>query len=109
MHAMSYPGVEKIVYSTCSIHEEENESVVRYALENCNRQFRLVNIFEGQWKSGRGLVKDDYDRENNLDFCIRTSYSSNFTNGFFISCFERVCDSDEKMAVNEDMNEISEE
>jgi len=102
MHAMSYPGVERIVYSTCSIHEEENENVVRYALENCGRRFRLVNIFEGQWKSGRGLVKDDYDRENNLDFCIRTSYSSNFTNGFFISCFERV-------EMNEDMNEVEEE
>ncbi len=109
MHAMSYPGVERIVYSTCSIHEEENENVVRYALENCGRRFRLVNIFEGQWKSGRGLVKDDYDRENNLDFCIRTSYSSNFTNGFFISCFERVCDSDERAKVNEDMNEVEEE
>lgn len=90
MHAMSFPGVERIVYSTCSIHEEENENVVRYALKKCQGRFRLVNLFEGQWKSGRGWVQSDADRKMNLDFCIRTSYSKNFTNGFFISCFERV-------------------
>lgn len=110
LHAMSFPNVERIVYSTCSIHEEENENVVRHALENCDKQFRLVNIFEDQWKSGRGLVKSDKDKEKNLDFCIRTSYSQNFTNGFFISCFERIENDNDKitditMENNEDDNE----
>lgn len=106
-HAMSFPGVERIVYSTCSIHEEENENVVRYALKH-NPQFRLVNIFEGQWKSGRGIVKSNRDKRLNLDYCIRTSYSSNFTNGFFISCFERM--SEEEMSQRpEVMEEENEE
>lgn len=101
MHAMSYPSVEKIVYSTCSIHEEENENVVRYALEKGLGRWRLVNIFEGQWMSGRGIVKSDEDKKMNLDYCIRASYSSNLTNGFFISCFEKVGDEQMEEVINE--------
>ena len=103
---MSFPNVQRIVYSTCSIHEEENENVVRYALENCDAKFRLVHIFENKWLSGRGLVKNDYDKKLNLDYCIRTSYESNFTNGFFISCFERIEEDEiqqgQEMAESED-------
>lgn len=106
-HAMSFPAVERIVYSTCSIHEEENENVVRYALQNCENKFRLVHIFQGQWKSGRGLVKTDEDRAMNLDFCIRTSYSRNYTNGFFISCFEKI--PDEEMDVVKCENDSEEQ
>ncbi len=79
---MSFPNVERIVYSTCSIHEEENENVVRYALENCNKNFQLVNILEDKWTNGRGITKTDYDKNVlHLDYCIRTSYENNFTNG----------------------------
>ena len=88
---MSFPNVERIVYSTCSIHEEENENVVRYVLENCNKSFRLVNILENKWSYGRGITKTEYDKDVlHLDYCIRTSYENNFTNGFFVSCFERI-------------------
>ena len=104
MHAMSFPNVQRIVYSTCSIHEEENENVVRFALENCNNRFKLVNILEDKWNDGRGLVKNDKDKELNLDYCIRTSYEKNFTNGFFVSCFELAQDQDENI-LDTHMNE----
>jgi len=35
-HAMSFQQVQTIVYSTCSIHEEENEQVIYRAIEEMN-------------------------------------------------------------------------
>jgi putative methyltransferase len=32
-HALSFPAMKKVVYSTCSIHEQENEQVVKTVLE----------------------------------------------------------------------------
>ena len=89
LHAMSFRNVTKIVYSTCSIHQEENENVVRYALKNCDDRFRLVNLFSDKWNYGRGICLDENDKNYlHLDYCIRTSFENNFTNGFFIASFE---------------------
>ena len=35
-----------------------------------------------------------------LDYCIRTSYEQNLTNGFFVSCFERVQVDTEEIEIN---------
>nr|CAX82436.1 Putative methyltransferase NSUN5 [Schistosoma japonicum] len=95
-HALNFPNVQRIVYSTCSIHPEENEAVVQ---ENANRvsdKFYLETIWPNTiplnsvdnitatpqvWKH-RGL--SEYQCES----CIRSS-QKDLTNGFFVALFVR--------------------
>uniref|UniRef100_A0A8C8C7L0 SAM-dependent MTase RsmB/NOP-type domain-containing protein n=1 Tax=Oncorhynchus tshawytscha TaxID=74940 RepID=A0A8C8C7L0_ONCTS len=52
IHALKFPKVQVVVYSTCSLYPEENEEVVRGALEQAGptegpklQAFRLVSFF----------------------------------------------------------------
>ena len=91
-HAMSFPSVKRIVYSTCSVHEEENENVVLYGLKHCKNRFKLENIFP-EWpnRGHKTIAKNNLSkREFNLDYCVRTDIRDNLTNGFFVACFVNV-------------------
>lgn len=87
-HAMQFPSVVKIVYSTCSTHPEENEDVVRDALTASSGRFELVPRSEAlpTW-SRRGL--DSKSRGVDAQSLIRCSPEDG-TNGFFVACFRRV-------------------
>ena len=99
-HSMSFPNVDRIVYSTCSVHEEENEAVVAKALsevmnnseeeEDGNEWQLMAPVCLEHWprrgKEGGigGLTKDQANcliRANGLD--------GDETNGFFVSFFVR--------------------
>lgn len=86
-HTMQFPSVVKIVYSTCSIHPEENEHVVQDALVASGGRFELVPNSEvlPAWPR-RGL--DTEFRAHEAQSLIRCSPEDG-TNGFFVACFRR--------------------
>jgi len=91
-HAMKFPVAEKIVYSTCSIHPEENEHVVREALkstEALQAHFHLAPRSQVMpaWER-RGRPEEMYDPAD-AESLIRTMPGVDRTNGFFVAVFVR--------------------
>ncbi|KAK7690606.1 hypothetical protein QCA50_005705 [Cerrena zonata] len=91
-HAMKFPSVKRIVYSTCSVHAIENEHVVRQVLksEECiNGPFALAHPGEvlPTWK--RRGIPTEMDDPRHAASLIRCTPGEDATNGFFVSMFIR--------------------
>ncbi|KAF4351362.1 hypothetical protein F8388_022737 [Cannabis sativa] len=81
-HALSFPSVERIVYSTCSIHEVENEAIIKSVLSLASSfGFELEAPFP-QWPR-RGLPV--FEGSEKL---LRTDPVED-REGFFIALFVR--------------------
>ncbi|XP_073526855.1 28S rRNA (cytosine-C(5))-methyltransferase [Phyllobates terribilis] len=80
-HALQFPSAQYVVYSTCSVHQQENEDVVQDILEQ-HPDFRLVNVLPS-WPV-RGL-----NTFPGSECCLRASLSDTLTNGFFVALFQR--------------------
>ncbi|NXE29153.1 NSUN5 methyltransferase, partial [Ardeotis kori] len=106
-HALSFPALRRLVYSTCSLHREENEDVVQAVLQERGLAFgcvgrgaaaqrwvlraavltpvprcRLVNAFPS-WPC-RGLAAFP-----GAQSCLRASPAETLTHGFFVAVLER--------------------
>jgi putative methyltransferase len=86
--AISFPNVQYVVYSTCSIHQEENEIVVSSLLNGTNGElWELVapNGFESWSRRGQvveGLTEDEAEK---MIRCLPVDG----TNGFFVALLKR--------------------
>ncbi|XP_061592561.1 probable 28S rRNA (cytosine-C(5))-methyltransferase [Cololabis saira] len=77
-HGLRFPRLKRLVYSTCSVHSQENEDVVTACLQQ-NPGFRLVSLLP-QWPE-RGLEP--------LSQCLRASTTKTLTHGFFVALLEK--------------------
>jgi 25S rRNA (cytosine2278-C5)-methyltransferase len=90
-HALSFPSVQRVVYSTCSIHSEENEKVVNIILNEVTGWRVLRRDEQPQrlrnWRR-RGLVEECVS-EGVAQGCIRCEKGTDGTIGFFAVGFVR--------------------
>lgn len=80
-HALKFPHVMRVCYSTCSLYMNENEMVVESALKS-NKDFNLVNLK----KRFKGL-NCGFGQKGKK--CLRANPFSEETDGFFIALFKR--------------------
>ncbi|XP_048225024.1 28S rRNA (cytosine-C(5))-methyltransferase isoform X2 [Perognathus longimembris pacificus] len=81
-HALTFPALKRLVYSTCSLCQEENEDVVQRALEESSGAFRLAPTLPS-WPH-RGLKTFP-----GAEHCLRASPEATLTGGFFVAVIER--------------------
>lgn len=82
----NFPNAKRIIYSTCSLHPEENEEVVDEVLADIGNAYRLVPV--------RQLLKNNWtnfssEKYNCGDTCLYSKPDDDFCNGFFVAIFER--------------------
>ncbi|XP_058123971.1 28S rRNA (cytosine-C(5))-methyltransferase-like [Anopheles ziemanni] len=86
-HAMNgFPNAKRIVYSTCSIHEQENERVVESILRH-NGHFKLLDAREELGKEWLNLGSEKYPGIG--ERCLYARTEIDLTIGMFVAVFER--------------------
>lgn len=86
-HALlNFPNAKRIVYSTCSIHPEENEQVIDEILENVQDAYKLSPLKDLLNQNWLNFSSKKY---NCSDKCLYANSDIDLCNGFFVAVFER--------------------
>ncbi|KAF8247076.1 S-adenosyl-L-methionine-dependent methyltransferase [Wilcoxina mikolae CBS 423.85] len=94
LHAMTFPSAQKISYSTCSIHAEENEHVVTSVLASKvarRRGWHVEKRADGnlrEWER-RGIPESCGGDEDVAEACVRCNPIEDGGIGFFVVAFVR--------------------
>lgn len=82
-HALRFSAARRVVYSTCSIHEEENEQVVSRVLAKPE--------FVGRWAlAPREEVLPAWSRRSPVNESMIRCLPEDGLHGFFVACLIRV-------------------
>jgi len=81
LHALSFPSVKRVVYSTCAVSELENEAVVTQVLEKAPG-WDVVSIMPAWERRGLG----GYSTGQNF---VRALAGEDMCNGFFVAVLQR--------------------
>lgn len=86
-HALlNFPSVKRVVYSTCSMYQEENEMVVDEILSDIGQSYKLKSVKKllgGNWKN---YSSEEFACGNK---CLYAKPEIDYSNGFFVAVFER--------------------
>jgi len=80
-HALSFPSVKRVVYSTCAVSVVENEQVVAKVLEKATG-WEVVSIMPSWERRGLGEFSDGQK-------FVRALASEDMCNGFFVAVLEK--------------------
>ncbi|KAM0686819.1 putative 28S rRNA (cytosine-C(5))-methyltransferase, partial [Conglomerata obtusa] len=81
-HALRYKNVSKVVYSTCSIHREENEDVVAYCLErNTDFKIEYIDIKNLLGNDKNHINIDMHEKSDLLDFNAKYEHKKQLDSG----------------------------
>ncbi|KAJ9072242.1 hypothetical protein DSO57_1029618 [Entomophthora muscae] len=86
-HALKFPNVRRIAYSTCSVHTQENEDVVATILATHGKEWRLKKALPS-WPR-RGVSSSGLSQEQ-AACLVRCDPAHDATNGFFVALFEKI-------------------
>ena len=80
-HALRFPGLRRLVYSTCSVHREENEDVVAAVLAEAHEAgFELADALPGWPRRGLAVVEGSV-------CLVRVDAAQDGAEGFFVALF----------------------